>query len=393
MDFYEEYRRLTGLTIQNKPSHNRLRAEGTMEVMGAYCSELMNFCYFSSSVSPTMKPLERITKKLGVTDVFALDGTESSVYDRCSCSADPFPCRGGKGRHRTAGKAGSHRFARESRNNSIKAHAAFSVLKEVPAYICIDEGRSDERRFCLYEQYRRICNLTALIKEAYDGDGNPLPELVGRSCQEAVDEEMDTTLDLIVTKDDYTFRVVKVYNEETREWMVLVTSCRRDQLAADQVRYFYILRWKNTELNFKQFKSINSFHSVNSGLKEIVMTFFLGSIAAYLLNLAVGVMAAKELRPGDSFGDHLSPEKEQRRNTAVLELLAGAIKGLRKTQMCRRINHCIKAVLRLCRRDASFSRVKWRSLKDVRAVIMRILYGKNFQRRSDFQLLLTSTWA
>ena len=85
VDFYEEYRRLTGLTIQNKPSHNRLRAEGTMEVMGAYCSELMNFCYFSSSVSPTMKPLERITKKLGVTDVFALDGTESSVYDRCSC--------------------------------------------------------------------------------------------------------------------------------------------------------------------------------------------------------------------------------------------------------------------------------------------------------------------
>ena len=352
----------------------------------------------------------------------SLPSTALKALSMTAAPADPFPCRGGKGRHRTAGKAGSHRFARESRNNSIKAHAAFSVLKEVPAYICIDEGRSDERRFCLYEQYRRIlwildrgciklqmlreieeggghyicrgrCNLTALIKEAYDGDGNPLPELVGRSCQEAVDEEMDTTLDLIVTKDDYTFRVVKVYNEETREWMVLVTSCRRDQLAADQVRYFYILRWKNTELNFKQFKSINSFHSVNSGLKEIVMTFFLGSIAAYLLNLAVGVMAAKELRPGDSFGDHLSPEKEQRRNTAVLELLAGAIKGLRKTQMCRRINHCIKAVLRLCRRDASFSRVKWRSLKDVRAVIMRILYGKNFQRRSDFQLLLTSTWA
>ena len=340
-DEYIERDKKNVTEISNKGFHQRLAQDTTLD----FVEEVANCVVFQINKeqlkdpeNPYTKMILRELKRLGITDIYSVDGCEITLR----------PSTRGKFPNKSSGR---HRKDGSPARPSVKIHAVFSVLKGSVSSIDITEGVANEREHLHPEllQGKLViadrgyvsdvleCELmdngvyyiikgkknmaSGIIVEAYDKVGNPLEDYVGKKFSSIRDSniaEFDVT---VKSSDEHLVRIVRQPNPNTKSsrskdensdsdestaivedrYVYLRTNLPRDVIGIKKLFALYRFRWQ-IEFFFECLQQGNGLKSINSSNKNIIVEFILLAIISALLKLYMVIQTSRKKKVGlDSF--------------------------------------------------------------------------------------------
>lgn len=377
------YIKNTGVRISNKALHNQI-AKPEMLGLCKECTEQMLAAIkdkakmFQSILVPAS--MKAIQNAWGVRAVFAYDGSQVTLREGAKAN---LPC-----------KAPGHPKADGSpAAPGIKLDVLYNVSSTCIERIDITEAVADERehmhlemlRDCLlladrglvsaewehamYEAgvkfiFKGKANIaTETVIEAYDGKGNPLPDLIGKRYGDAKELFPEGDLDVLV-RNSYgdLIRIVRQENpnqasardgskSDNQQFVYLRTNLLRDKAELWQLFEAYRWRW-NVEFCYMMLQQGDALQSINSGKKEIILEFILFNLMAWMAKCYVALCALIKAKK-DLF--HISMIKVHMKHLVFDDLLRG-LGRVGKSRMYDLIKKSIKDILEYCVRSHASQR-------------------------------------
>lgn len=248
---------------------------------------------------------ENVLEEHGFNDLALTDGTCVPVVSRTEKEMD---CKAAGRKLSQRATNSSHCRANSSEAKAVKAHVRFDLLRFIPDMAFLGSGVSpelppvqemtDSESISIHDRasdsrehrqkmrsagrqyiYRGRTNHTFTITKASDDEGHSKPELVGKKLRDV--ERGYGVLDLVVNSGTKQKPVLErvILSERPKQakkegsYHVLFTSLEKSQLPASLAILYYELRWAQECTCFKNLKSTCSFCCVNSGKKEIIVSF------------------------------------------------------------------------------------------------------------------------
>ena len=236
----------------------------------------------------------------------------------------------------TAGRKRTQRGV-QVENAGIKVHMGFSNASGTISHMAITESTGSEREQVRANEYgeglmntmdrgyidydeelnyssrdqwyltRYRANVQGCVVTAFDGEtGSPIEELTGKipSCElpKTVKAEY---IDMLVKRldehgNEVIARVVRVRNSEGG-FSYYGTNLPLDKVPAKSVYLLYRCRWEGSELTFKALQSGDGMRTINSSLKEIILTFMLGNILTYFFKQMIATVVKRMSKSTGSF--------------------------------------------------------------------------------------------
>ena len=291
--------------------------------------EIFNQAVVASRESLTPSPFMQMVKEnllepLGLSDIVVGDGAYLSVFARAQ---NEMPC-----------KASGHMITQmgdPSKSTGLKICLVNSILTGQFLHLSIDEASkgehvydpklfagllflydramdSKEFRFKINEvdgSYIIRCRTYHIYKivEAFDEEGRPMPELIGKPLQsESIPSDyngyIDATIEVPCSSGIYRERVIICPAINTQEYidsldpevsfivttkekrhMFLYTNLPRDKVNAFSIKVAYELRW-DVEINIKQSRATETLQQINSGKPYIILVNILASAIGSILH-------------------------------------------------------------------------------------------------------------
>lgn len=261
-DLQRSFRAVTGRSVEYKPFHNQLAKEAFPVFMLGLFESLLGRLAMRTLAAVPGHALRRFD------DIVIQDGSSFAIHDALQ---SVFP-----GRFTATSPA------------AVELHATMSLLGGQPLSVSIAPDAQGERDFLPepeelsgklfladrgymdldYCATARTAGASFIIR--FSRSANPTviggtienrrlrPRMVGRSLKDCTRELKNRSGDLDVEwmrhGQALALRLVLIWNEQTRDHMMLVTDLPRREFRAKSIRCLYRLRWQ-VELLFKEWKS------------------------------------------------------------------------------------------------------------------------------------------
>ena len=327
-NFREKYMIDNDKEISNKGFNKRLANEDNIEFFTECANQLMrqyNAKSMKNLDKTASKELKEILDKLGVKDIYAVDGCEITLRES---ARGKFPNKG-VGRNKLDGRPAAP---------AIKLHVLYSYVNRTFTKIDITEAVEDERQHVIEECLKgniliadrgyiseelearliglgvkiiikgKVNMVSGTIVEAYGENHTKLDDYIGKQYGE-IKLQDDKYLDVTVqTKSGHNIRIVRMLNpncESTRKnpdavhqqqekaegkYIYLRTNITREKLSVEKLFMLYRLRWA-LEFFFACLQQGNCLKSINSSNKTIILTFILLSLMSALLKSYLALCA------------------------------------------------------------------------------------------------------
>jgi hypothetical protein len=292
-DVQRTFNALTGRTMAYKPFHKKLAKPAFAEFMSMLVAHLLD-----ELVTQALRPMHHSALSL-FDDILLHDGSSFAINDAL---ANVFP-----GRHTTIKPA------------AVELHSTMSLWGDQPIVLFITPDTDGERQYlprptdlkgrlivgdrgyqsvdyCRevdagggYVLIRHQTQIDPIVLRCFV-DGKAVSAHDGHRLRDVMRKNRGRTIDIDAqwqgigqrSRPDTRLRVVLWWNDQRKDYMVLVTNLDRKLFSPSDVYQIYRLRWQ-VELLFKEWKSYCNLHAFGTSKAPIAEGFMWAALAACII--------------------------------------------------------------------------------------------------------------